>query len=548
MHSLLEGSDPHLADTYGLSLESRHGPFPALTPQSALHDLQDGRHPVFDDKTILSWTARELAEHVRAGDISASAATAAYLGQVNRVDPKIHAYLRVTQESAMARAEEVDARRARGDKLGALAGVPIALKDIFVTKGVETTCGSKILGGWKPVYQGTHAQRLEDADAVLLGKLTMDEFAMGSSNENTPFEPVCNPWSLDHVPGGSSGGSAASIAARTCAATLGTDTGGSIRQPASLCGVVGLKPTWGRVSRRGMIAFASSLDQAGPITRDVADNALMLQTIAGHDPLDATSLHDAVPDYLGQCGLSIAGLRIGLHRAALELDGLAPDVATAFAAAIAQLKELGATIVDIELPHWQYATACYYVLCTAEASSNLARYDGMRYGMRIDKDSLLDTYMATREEGFGPEVKRRIMLGTFVLRADSYEEYYGRAMKVRTLIGRDYDQAFAKCDVIASPTSPVAGFRLKERINDPLAMYLSDVFTIGANLAGLPAMSVPCGMSAAQDARPQLPIGLHLVAPSLREDTLFRSAAAYEAAARWRELVAPVTAEALAQA
>lgn len=485
---------------------------------------------------IIGLGAVELAEKIRGGEIAAKEAAEAYLAQIERTDGEVHAYLRTLPEQALEQATRVDEARAKGWNLGPLAGVPMALKDIFVTKGIETTCGSRILGGWVPQYQGTHAARLAEAGAVMLGKVTMDEFAMGSSNENTPFELVRNPWSLDHVPGGSSGGSVAAVAARSAAFTLGTDTGGSIRQPASLTNCVGFKPTYGRVSRRGMIAFASSLDQAGPITRNVRDAAAVLGVIAGHDPGDATSLHEPVPDYLAACGQGVKGKKIGVYREALDNEGLAPDVRAAFERSLEVFKDAGAELVDIELPHARYGVAVYYVLSPAEASSNLARYDGIRYGLREERDNLLETYEATREAGFGDEVKRRIMIGTFVLRATSYEEYYGRAMRVRTLICRDYDAAFGKVDLIAMPTSPVPGFKIGERIDDPLAMYLSDIFTISANLAGLPAVSIPAGFST--DA-PRLPIGVQLVGPRLGETELFAAAAAHEDATDFHREVAP---------
>jgi aspartyl-tRNA(Asn)/glutamyl-tRNA(Gln) amidotransferase subunit A len=482
----------------------------------------------------LGRSARALARGIREGEVSALEVTRAYLEQIHASDPQLHAYRRVTPELALAQAEAIDRARAAGRPIGLLAGVPVGLKDIFVTQGVETTCGSAILAGWIPPYQGTHAKRLADAGAVLLGKLSMDEFGMGSANENTPFEPVHNPWALDHVPGGSSGGTAAAVAARCCALGLGSDTGGSIRQPASLCNLVGLKPTYGRVSRHGMIAFASSLDQAGPMTREVGDAALALGVLAGVDPFDSTSLDAPVPDYLaavdeGARG-QLEGTTIGLHRRALELDGLDPEVRARFEASLGLLADAGARIVDIELPHFEHAVATYYVLCTAEASSNLARYDGVRYGLRRARPSLRETYEATRHDGFGVEVKRRILLGTFVLRAESYADYYGRAMKVRTLISQDYAAAFERCDVIASPTSPVPSWRIGAKVDDPLALYLLDVFTIGANLAGLPAISIPAGFTS---SAPRLPIGLQLIGPRLAEPALLRIAAAHEAASSW---------------
>ncbi len=493
-----------------------------------------------DGDDIRELSARALAAAIRDGEVSASEATQAYLDRVAATEPSIHAYRCVTAELALEQAAAIDRARLAGRPLGPLAGVPIALKDNLVTEGVETTCGSKILAGWVPPYQGTHARRLAEAGAVLLGKLAMDEFGMGSSNENTPFEPVRNPWALDHVAGGSSGGSAAAVAAGSCALALGTDTGGSIRQPASLCNLVGLKPTYGRVSRHGMIAFASSFDQAGPMTRDVADAALALQVLAGVDPLDSTSLDALVPDYLAGLDESIdlSGTKIGLDRRSLERGGLDGEVARRFSEALDRLVDAGARIMDVELPHFDHAVATYYVLSTAEASSNLARYDGVRYGLRVARGSLRETYDATRGEGFGAEVKRRILLGTQLLRADSYAEYYGRAMKVRTLIARDYAAAFERCDVLASPTSPVAGWRLGAKLGDPLAMYLGDVFTIGANLAGLPAISIPAGFV---PGPPALPVGLQLLGPRLAEPTLLRVAAAHEQRTDWHRRRPPLT-------
>jgi aspartyl-tRNA(Asn)/glutamyl-tRNA(Gln) amidotransferase subunit A len=478
--------------------------------------------------------AHGLAEAVRKGEVSALELCEAYLARLESSEPHVHAWRRVVADEARRKAEAIDLRRAAGAELGPLAGVPTGLKDIFVTKGLETDCGSKMLAGWVPPYQGTHARRLEDADAVLLGKLAMDEFAMGSSNENTPFEVVRNPWALDHVPGGSSGGSAAAVAARSCALSLGSDTGGSIRQPASMCGVSGLKPSYGRVSRHGMIAFASSLDQAGPFAREVEDLALALGVIAGADPKDATCADLEVDDYLGACGAGIEGVRIGIHRRALEHEGLDAGVRGVFERTLAELVEAGAQLVDIELPHFDLAIACYYVLCTAEAASNLARYDGLRYGSSQRRADLRESYEATRAAGFGDEVKRRIMLGTYVLRADSYEAYYGRAMKVRRLIAEDYAAAFASCDLIASPTSPVSGFRIGERTRDPLAMYLSDIFTIGVNLAGLPGMSLPAGFAASRgESPPQMPVGLQLIAPAFAEARLFAAGGAFQGRTQW---------------
>ena len=479
-------------------------------------------------------SACALAAQVRKGELGAVEVTRAFLAQIDASEGELHAYRRVTRARALEQAESIDAERAAGRALGPLAGVPLGLKDIFVTRGIETNCGSELLGGWVPPYQGTHTRRLLEAGGVVLGKLAMDEFGMGSSNENTPWAPVRNPWALDHVAGGSSGGTAAAVAARSCAIGLGSDTGGSIRQPASLCNLVGLKPSYGRVSRHGMIAFASSLDQPGPMTRSVADAALALSVLAGPDPLDSTCLDVEVPDYLAavergaQGGL--AGTKIGLHRRALELEGLDPEVRARFEAALARLEHAGAELVEIELPHFEQAIATYYVLCTAEASSNLARYDGVRYGLHEARASLHESYAATRSRGFGTEVKRRILLGTFVLRAESYADYYGRAMKTRTLIARDYAAAFERCDLIASPTSPVPAWRLGAKLDDPLAMYLSDVFTIGVNLAGLPAVSIPAGFS---ETAPRRPIGLQLIGPAFAEAELLRVAAAHESLGAW---------------
>ncbi|MEE9386796.1 MAG: Asp-tRNA(Asn)/Glu-tRNA(Gln) amidotransferase subunit GatA [Nannocystaceae bacterium] len=482
---------------------------------------------------IVALTARELAVRVRDGSITARRAADAYLSRVDAVQRAFGPFAHATPDRCRAQADAIDQARARGETLGPLAGVPVGLKNIFVTQGVPTTCGSKILSGWTPQYEGAQAACLRQAGAVLVGKLAMDEFAMGSSNENTPFEPVRNPWARDHVPGGSSGGSAVVVSARAAALSLGSDTGGSIRQPASLCGLVGLKPTYGRVSRFGMIAFASSLDQAGPFARDTRDAALALSVLAGHDPRDATSLNAPVPDYLGACETPIKGLRVGYDPDGLNHEGLDPEVRRAFEVSLRVLRERGAEIVEVALPHAHLGVATYYVLCAAEAASNLARYDGVRYGRRQPQPSLDGMYAATREAGFGEEVKRRILLGTYVLRASSYEEYYGRAMKVRTLIASDYRAAFECCDLLVTPTSPFPSFRIGEKVSDPLAMYLSDIYTVGANLAGLPAISIPGGFSQAATDRPRLPIGFQLLGPRLAEPRLFAAAAAHEADTSW---------------
>ncbi len=480
---------------------------------------------------LTSLTASQIARGVGAGQFSVVDVATAFYDRCTYIEPALHSYLtRVPQDQVIRAAKAIDLARAQGRQLGPLAGVPVGLKDIFVTKDLATTCGSRMLEGWLPPYQGTHARRVTEAGGIVLGKLAMDEFAMGSSSENTPFTVVQNPWSKDHVAGGSSGGSAAAVSARTASVTLGSDTGGSIRQPASLCGVVGLKPTYGRVSRAGMIAFASSLDQAGPLGVCVEDVARTLQAIAGHDPADATSLTDPVPDYLAACQAPASGLRVGVDRAALERPGLQPEVRRAFEQALLVLRDCGMTVVDISRPHAHLGIACYYIICCAEAASNLARYDGLRYGPRHGEGDLQEVYRATRTAGFGPEVKRRILLGTHVLRADCYEEHYGRAMRVRTLIADDYTQAFATCDLIATPTSPVAGIARASTERDPLELYLSDMFTVGANLAGLPAISMPAGFGA---GTPGLPIGLQLIAPRLAEPTLLAAAQAFENHTTW---------------
>ena len=471
--------------------------------------------------------AARQAELVRRREVSARELAQAYLDRVAAIDERIGSYLLVDAVGALGRADEIDRGLHRGDDVGPLGGVPIALKDLFVTRGVATTAGSRILAGWRPPYDGTAVARLRQAGAVLLGKLNLDEFAMGSSNESSAYKPCKNPWDPTRVPGGSSGGSAAAVAAGLCAGALGTDTGGSIRQPASLCGVVGLKPTYGRVSRYGVIAFASSLDQVGPLARTVEDAALLLEAIAGHDPSDSTSIDAPVPRYTGELSRGVAGLTVGVPREYFGA-GIDPEVDTSVRAAIAKLESLGARAVEIGLPHTRHAVACYHLVATAEASSNLARYDGVRYGVRRGKGSLLDIYCETRGQGFGPEVKRRIMLGTYVLRSGYYDAYYKKAQQVRALIKRDFDQAFEQVDVIATPVSPTPAFRLGEKTTDPLAMYLADIYTISTPLAGLPGMSVPCGFTAAG-----LPIGLQLIGKPLAEPTLFRVAGAYEAATEW---------------
>ena len=470
-------------------------------------------------------SAASLARRVRAREVSAREVTVAHLERIEAVDGRLGAFLHVAGDSALARADAIDAELAGGGDPGPLAGVPVALKDLFVTRGMPTTAASRILDGWVPPYDGDAVERLHAAGAVIVGKLNMDEFAMGSSNESSSARPCRNPWDPERVPGGSSGGSAAAVAAGVCAATLGTDPGGSIRQPAALCGVVGLKPTYGRVSRYGVIAFASSLDQVGPLARTVEDAALLLEVLAGFDPRDSTSIEQPPPRYTDALAGGAAGLTIGRARE-LDLPGVDPEVAAAVDSAVAALVARGARVREVSLPHAEYALPAYYLVAPAEASSNLARYDGVRYGARAGApgQSLLEMYMRTRGAGFGAEVKRRIMLGTFALRSGYYDAYYKKAQQARALIARDYERAFEQVDLVVSPTSPTPAFRLGEKAGDPMSMYLADVFTLSCNLAGLPGISVPCGLTAAG-----LPIGLQLVGRPLDEATLLRAAAAVEA-------------------
>ncbi len=479
-------------------------------------------------------TIHELHQRLARREIGAVELTEAYLQRIEATDPRLNAFITVTAEEARRQAQEAERRRQSGEA-GVLTGIPLALKDIFVTEGIRTSCASKILAGYVPPYDGTAVARLREAGAVLLGKLNMDEFAMGSSNENSAFGPVRNPWSAGHVTGGSSGGSAAAVAARQAAGTLGTDTGGSIRQPAAHCGVVGLKPTYGRVSRYGVIAYASSLDQVGPLAHDVEDCAILLQAVAGHDPLDSTSVETPVPDYRSALCREAKGLKIGLPREYF-IEGLDPEVKAAVEQAIATFRALGAEVSEISLPHTEYAVACYYLVATAEASSNLARYDGVRFGLRRDRgQGLLDMYMQSRAAGFGAEVKRRIMLGTYALSSGYYDAYYLKAQKVRTLIRQDFLEAFAKVDVILTPVAPTPAFRLGEKTADPLQMYLSDIFTIPVNLAGTCGMSLPCGFS-----KEGLPIGLQLIGRPFGEETILAAAHAFEQATDWHTKKAPL--------
>ncbi len=457
---------------------------------------------------------------------SAAALAESFYARIESDDPKIGAFLALSKERAMTKAAEMDALAAKGEKLPPLGGVPVAIKDVMVTKGVRTTAGSKILGNYVPPYDCTAVARLEAAGAVVLGKLNCDEFAMGSSNENSAWKPVHNPRDLTRVPGGSSGGSAAAVAADMAVATLGSDTGGSIRQPASFCGVVGLMPTYGRVSRYGLIAFASSLDHIGPLTKTVKDAAIVLRTIAGRDPMDSTSADIPVPDYVAELEKPVHGLKIGVAKEYLG-EGLDKEVRSAIEAAIQKLAQQGCEIVEVSLPHTKYAIPAYYIVATAEASSNLARFDGVRYGYRAkDGHTLSEMYRRSRDQAFGAEVKRRIMLGTYALSAGYYDAYYLKAQKVRTLLTRDFEEAFKKVDAIVAPVSPTAAFKLGEKVDDPLAMYLADIYTVTADLAGIPGISVPCGQT-----RERLPIGLQILGRHFDESTILRVAQASERAA-----------------
>jgi aspartyl-tRNA(Asn)/glutamyl-tRNA(Gln) amidotransferase subunit A len=458
------------------------------------------------------------------------------LARLELAEPSLHAFNTITADAALERANRIDRDPDRW-RSAPLAGMPVALKDNICTRGVRTTASSKVLEQFVPPYSATVVEKLEAAGAIVIGKTNCDEFAMGSSNENSAFGPVHNPWAVDRTPGGSSGGSAAAVAAGVVPIALGSDTGGSIRQPAAMCGIVGLKPTYGRVSRYGLIAFGSSLDQIGPLTTRVADAALALGVLAGRDPADATSADEPVPDYVAALTGDVRGLRVGVPRRLLA-EGVDGEVLRAFDTAVEVLISLGATVTDVELPNARYAIPTYYLVATAEASSNLARYDGVRYGLRADAadggSSLRAMYSRTRESGFGPEVKRRIMLGTYVLSAGYYDAYYLKAEQVRTLIQRDYAAAFARVDLVAMPTSPTAAFTLGERASDPLQMYLADVFTVSANLAGLPAISVPCGFTSSA-----LPIGLHLTGSAFEEATMLRAADAYERVTPWSATAPP---------
>lgn len=475
-------------------------------------------------------TIHEASDLLAKKEISAAELTEAVLARISEAEPAVDAYITVTPGEAKAGAEKAQQALNKGTA-GPLAGIPLAIKDLICTKGIKTTCASRMLENFTPPYDAFVMERLGQADSVIAGKANMDEFAMGSSTENSGFKPTKNPWDLSRVPGGSSGGSAAAVAADMCLGALGSDTGGSIRQPASHCGVVGIKPTYGRVSRYGLVAFASSLDQIGPITKDVEDAAILLSAISGYDPRDSTSVDKPVPDYAAALGRSIKGLKIGIAGEYHKAEGMSEDVSRAVEQAMAVLRGLGAEFVEVSLPHTDYAVAAYYLIAPAEASSNLARYDGVKYGFReVQSRDLLEMYRNTRSRGFGPEVKRRILLGTYALSAGYYDAYYKKASQVRTLIKQDFREAFGSCDLILAPAAPTPAFRLGENIDDPLQMYLSDIFTLSANLAGIPGISVPCGFSGEG-----LPIGLQLMGNYFDEETILNAAWHFEQQNEYRK-------------
>lgn len=478
---------------------------------------------------ILQKPIHKVAPLLKEKKISATELMRLQLDRIHKLDTKVEAYLTICDQSALAQATAVDARIAQGEYSGPLMGIPLAPKDIYLTEGIPTTCASKILEGYIPPFNSTVIEKFLKAETVIIGKVNMDEFAMGSSTENSAYKKTKNPWDLSRVPGGSSGGSAAAVAADLCMASLGTDTGGSIRQPAAFCSIVGLKPTYGRVSRYGVIAFASSLDQMGPMTKDVEDCALLMNVMAGHDMRDSTSLEIPVPDYTSFLNQSIKGLKVGMPKEYFA-KGIEPEVADAVKKAIKDLEGLGATVEEVSLPNTEYACAVYYILAPAEASSNLARFDGIRYGLRAPADTLNEVYEKSKTMGFGNEVKRRIMLGTYVLSAGYYDAYYIKAQKARTLIRNDFMEVFKKVDVLVTPTTPTTAFKLGEKTSDPLQMYLSDICTIPINLAGVPAMALPCGVG-----RGNLPIGLQIIGKPFDEGTLFKVAHAYEQATKWHQ-------------
>ena len=506
--------------------------------------------------SLVDLTAAELLGQLQSGQVTSTEVTQAFLDRIAQCDGKVHAFLRVDRDGALEQAATIDAKRRGGKPVGRLAGLPVALKDVLCTRGEPTTCGSRILQDLRPPYDATAVARLRAADAVLIGKTNMDEFAMGGSTENSAFQVTCNPWKLDRIPGGSSGGSAACVAARMAPLAVGSDTGGSIRQPAGLCGVTGMKPTYGRVSRYGLVAFASSLDQVGPLAQTAEDAAILLEVLAGHDPLDSTSIDRPVPKYGETVRRPLSGLRIGLVREHFG-EGLDAEVEAAVREAIRVYESLGAAVKELSLPHGKYAVATYYIIAPCEASSNLARYDGVHYGYRTDvremaaeleadrkrlqqagdreglaspDNALVRMYRRTRSEGFGPEVKRRIMLGTYALSKGYYDAYYLKALKVRRLIRQDFDRAFEAVDVIAGPVAPAPAFKIGEKIDDPLAMYLFDLYTVSTNLAGIGGISIPCGLS-----HDGLPIGLQLQAPPFEEERLLRAAHMFQEATEWHK-------------
>jgi aspartyl-tRNA(Asn)/glutamyl-tRNA(Gln) amidotransferase subunit A len=477
---------------------------------------------------------RELHQQLVNKERSAVEIATETLERIQALEPKIHSFISITDDLALETARQVDAKIAAGEKIGLLEGIPIAIKDNMCTKGVPTTCASRILEGFIPPYESTVTQKLKDAGTVMVGKTNLDEFAMGSSTENSGYQLTANPWDLSRVPGGSSGGSAAAVAAGECVVATGSDTGGSIRQPASLCGVVGMKPTYGLVSRFGLVAYASSLDQIGPFGKTVEDAAILLGAIAGYDPKDSTSLKVAIPDYRQSLKPELPGLKVGVIQETFG-EGLEPVVAAAVNQALEQLKALGATVQEISCPRFRYGLPAYYIIAPSEASANLARYDGVKYGIREEGDNLLSMYTKTRAKGFGLEVKRRIMLGTYALSAGYYDAYYLKAQKVRTLIKEDFEKAFAEVDILVCPTSPTTAFKAGEKTADPLSMYLSDLMTIPVNLAGLPALSIPCGFDGQG-----LPIGMQLIGNVLREDIIFQVGYAYEQSTDWHKQKPPL--------
>ena len=480
--------------------------------------------------SVLDLRLRELHDRLAGGELAVTDLVQASLNRIKETESVVQAFITLDEEGAKAQAAELDKQLKQGGERGLLFGLPAGIKDNIVTDGLKTTCASRFLSNYIPIYNATVMDKLRAAQSVTIGKLNMDEFAMGGSNENSAFRPTRNPWDPERVPGGSSGGSAAAVAARQVYFALGSDTGGSIRQPAAYCGVVGLKPTYGRVSRFGLVAFASSLDQIGPITKNVEDAVYVLQAIAGHDPMDSTSADVEVPDYTAALTGDVRGLRIGVPKEYLG-EGIAPKVKEAVLAALNVYESLGATWEEVSLPHTEYAVAAYYLLASSEASSNLARFDGVRYGVRAENpDNLIDLYRKSRSQGFGAEVKRRIMLGTYALSSGYYDAYYLKAQKVRTLIKQDFDQVFEKFDVIIGPTAPTTAFRIGEQIDDPLTMYLNDICTIPVNLAGLPAVSVPCGLADG------LPVGMQIIGRAFDETTVLRAAYAYEQATEHHKL------------